>query len=155
MKEKWRKLKFVHVFKYLIWNTALTCLFLHIEYSYLVRIIVTLCIMSLITFIIAAKLFLGLIYTFFYKSQVSAVNMLTSNSPRYNSPITERLVSQLSDEADKLKSNITTLTSTQWMIPFSIFAIIIKSYSKTELYLFTYQLAFIHLNFNGLEMALN
>lgn len=30
VKDKWKKIKFVHVFKYIFWNTALSALFLNI-----------------------------------------------------------------------------------------------------------------------------
>lgn len=52
----------------------------------------TLCIMSLITFIIAAKLFLGLMYTFVYKIKSTKVEMISADNLRYISPITERLI---------------------------------------------------------------
>lgn len=57
----------MYVFKFIIWNTALSFYLLNIEDSYFARIVVTMGIMGTVSFLLIFKAFLGMVYLLRYK----------------------------------------------------------------------------------------
>jgi hypothetical protein len=96
LKEKWRKIKFVHVFKFLFWNTCLSFGLISIEDSYLPRLVISIFIMSTIALILFFKLLLGLIYIIKYRCERMAVPR--AERMRFGSAITIRLRNEKREE---------------------------------------------------------
>jgi hypothetical protein len=80
LKQKWRRIKFVHVFKYIFWNVCLSIGLLSVEYEYYPRLVITLGIMVLISFILLVKLVLGLVYSFIYQYKQQKVAIVSDPS---------------------------------------------------------------------------
>jgi chitin synthase len=67
LKQKWKKIKNLYVFKYMFWNIAASFVFLMTAHHYFVRLVVTFAIMVMVLAILGIKTILGILYLLKYR----------------------------------------------------------------------------------------
>ena len=66
-KEVWRKIKIIHVAKYIFWNCVIAFILMTLANEYIPRFILTYIIMIILALTLLIKVILGLIYLLIYK----------------------------------------------------------------------------------------